>query len=71
MLIEMLEKRFVTVPRVQAEGTETAEQISKLENKMVCPNFGGSVEFGSYDPYEGEYYWCEACGKDPILRRKD
>jgi hypothetical protein len=54
-------------PRVQAEGTETAEQILKLENKMVCPDFGGSVEFGSYDPYEGEYYWCEACGNSPIL----
>ena len=70
MLIEMLENRGGAVPRVQAEGTGTVEQLSKSENKIICPHCGGPVQFGSYDPCD-KYYWCKACGKGPILRRND
>jgi len=54
-----------TVPCVQAEGTETAEQISKSENKIVYHDCDGSVQFGSYYPRGSEYYWY---GIGPILR---
>lgn len=32
-----------------------------------CPDCGGALRYGSYDPCEGYYYWCRVCGCGPIL----
>lgn len=34
----------------------------------VCQDCGSSnLKFGSRDPCEGDYYWCDDCGNGPIL----
>jgi len=45
----------------------SAEQISKSEHMNVCPDCGGPLRFGSRDPCEGDYYWCQNCGAGPVL----
>lgn len=33
-----------------------------------CPECGSTyLQFGSRDPLEGDWYWCETCGCGPIL----
>lgn len=47
---------------------ETASKESEPLLKNVCPTCGSiALVFGSRDPAEGDYYWCEACGQGPIL----
>jgi hypothetical protein len=31
------------------------------------PECGNGLSFGSEDPMEGTYFWCNACGCGPIL----
>ena len=31
-----------------------------------CPICDGALKFGSRDPCEGDFYWCENCGDGPI-----
>jgi DNA-directed RNA polymerase subunit RPC12/RpoP len=34
----------------------------------TCPECGSEfLRFGSEDPQEGTYFWCDACGCGPIL----
>lgn len=34
----------------------------------VCQDCGSrNLKFGSRDPCEGDYYWCDDCGNGPIL----
>jgi hypothetical protein len=44
-----------------------AKNVSESENKIVCPDCGETVRFGSRDPCEGDYFWCDACGHGPFL----
>jgi len=35
--------------------------------KDKCPECGEELQYGSEDPKEGMYYWCNVCGCGPIL----
>ena len=49
-------------------GRESAGIVSEPQEKTVCPECGSAnLVFGSRDPCEGDWYWCEDCGNGPIL----
>ena len=55
-------------PTVQGKDGETAGTESEQNVKNVCPGCGSpKLRFGSRDPCEGDYYWCNVCGFGPIL----
>jgi hypothetical protein len=45
----------------------SAKNVSESKNKIVCPECGETIRYGSRDPCEGDYFWCDACGHGPIL----
>ena len=55
-------------PGLQTKDGKTAGTESEQNVKNVCPGCGSPVlRFGSRDPCEGDYYWCNVCGFGPIL----
>ena len=55
-------------PSLQTKDGKTAGTESEQNVKNVCPECGSPVlRFGSRDPCEGDYYWCNVCGFGPIL----
>jgi len=43
------------------------QKRQRIDNNARCPDCGGALRYGSYDPCEGYYYWCRVCGCGPIL----
>lgn len=52
-------------------GTSPLPNVSDVSEEKgfdVCPTCGNpNIRFGSRDPCEGDYYWCNSCGEGPIL----
>lgn len=43
------------------------KQITGNNTEGRCPDCGSlNLKFGSRDSFEGDYYWCRACGAGPI-----
>lgn len=43
------------------------KQITGNNSEGRCPDCGSlDLRFGSRDSFEGDYYWCRACGAGPI-----
>lgn len=60
-------KEWCRGPSAAKQGDRTStEQISKSDQINVCPECGGPLRFGSRDPCEGDYYWCQVCGAGPV-----
>lgn len=54
--------------RGQASGGESAGIVSEFQGISACPECGSiALEFGSRDPCEGDYWWCQNCSCGPIL----